>query len=195
MSHVVQMEGARLGLGPLEDGEDYEMDVSDDPEAMKTVMDFASLTNQLSGPLTLLDIGYKFIPNFSTRKHLTIHLAGSSMFEMLGMIEWEYLAHRLPALDRLDFAFVGPEVKDEVSEVERIVPIDICPECRGRGRSITYKMFGGGYQEFKRTEGFSLPDILLVQNCGFAGFFDNEDNEEWTEGWGRGLGTLLECGA
>ena len=110
--HVVQMEYSRLGLGPIEE-EDVDgmmMDeTSNDPQELKITMDFTLLTNLLTGPLTVLDIGHNLVPDFSTKKNLTVHFSGASYFEMVAMLKWEYLAHRLPALDRLEYAFVGPE--------------------------------------------------------------------------------------
>eukprot|EP00092_Neocalanus_flemingeri_P024546 GFUD01026621.1.p1 GENE.GFUD01026621.1~~GFUD01026621.1.p1 ORF type:complete len:459 (+),score=149.64 GFUD01026621.1:40-1416(+) len=188
--HLVQMEYDRLGLGPVEDSEIQVIDeLSDEPGQVEIVMDFAFLTNQLSGPLTLLDIGHKFIPQFNTRTHLTVHLAGASMFEMLAMVKWEYLAHRLPALHRLEYVFVGPECGGEEG---LITDIENCYECQVKGRNITYREFAGGYDQFKRTAVYSAPDIVLVQNCGFAEH--GEKSAEWVDGWAGGLGALLDQG-
>ena len=40
-------------------------------------------------------------------KELTIHIAGSNIVEMLGIIKWEYLIHRLPNLTKLHLVFIG----------------------------------------------------------------------------------------
>ena len=40
-------------------------------------------------------------------------------------------------------------------------------------------------------EGFHQPDILIVQNCGFAEFPDNGKSESWIQGWAFGLGSLV----
>jgi len=196
-THVVQLEYARLGLGPVEEEDVEKMvmdDISDDPEVMDIAMDFALLTNLLTGPLTVLDIGHKFIPSFSTKNSLTVHVVGANFFEMVAMLKWEYLAHRLPALNRLDYAFVGPEWGEEGRKAGKFATIPSCPDCEDMGRSISYREYTGVYQEFKKSEGTTQPDILIVQNCGFAEFPDDEKNESWIHGWAFGLGSLLAPG-
>ena len=165
--HVVQMEYSRLCLGPIEE-EDVDgmmMDeTSYDPQVLDITMDFTLLTNLLTGPLTVLDIGHNLVPDLSTKKDLTVHFAGASYFEMVAMLKWKYLAHRLPALDRLDYAFAGPEL-EQGGRKKGMSSIDSCPECQELGKSISYREFTGLYQDFSNSEGFSQPDILIVQNC------------------------------
>ena len=57
-------------------------------------VEWAFLTNQLSGPLTILDTASKFVPNLGTRQSLVVHVVGAGIVEMMGVIKWEYLAHR-----------------------------------------------------------------------------------------------------
>ena len=72
---------------------------------------------------------------------------------MLALIKWEYLAHRLPALERLDYAFVGPEWGDEERKGGKIPS---CPECEdiGIGRSISYREFNGATKILSSLRGF-----------------------------------------
>ena len=52
-------------------------------------LDFCFLTCQLTGPLTLLDCLDRFEPSLASRDSLVVHVAGASIFEMLGLIKWE----------------------------------------------------------------------------------------------------------
>ena len=62
------------------------------------------------------------------------------------------------------------------------------------GKTISYGEFGGLYQEYKKSAGFTPPDILLVQNCGFAEHPDSEGSDAWVHGWAGGLEALLDTG-
>ena len=55
----------------------------------KVELEFCFLTNQLTGPLTLLDCLERFQPELASRESLVIHVAGASLFEMIGIIKWE----------------------------------------------------------------------------------------------------------
>ena len=74
-------------------------------------MEFRFLSDRLSGPLTIL---------YGANKHglsqgkkiedvtdLTVHIVGSNVIEMLGIIKWEYIVHRLPKLMNLHLVFIG----------------------------------------------------------------------------------------
>lgn len=148
-------------------------------------LEFAFLTNQLSGPLTLLDIGHRFVANFGTKTSLTVHIVGANVCEMIGIIKWEYLAHRLPSLTTLSLIFVGPELEQED---DSDTSVGQCEECTALGRTITHQMFSKTYQEFRKFNSSSEPDLVIVQNCGFHEY--DVESREWEEGW-SGLGTLL----
>lgn len=149
---------------------------------------WAFLTNQLSGPLTLLDIGNRFLSDMGTRKILTVHVVGAGVVEMMGVIKWEYLAHRLPNLHGLTFVFVGPELEAE-SEDEPVVPV--CGDCVKLGRTVEYRVYCGTYTNYLHTDTFTKPDLVMAQNCGFSEFQASPDCEGWTEGW-AGLDSLLQ---
>jgi hypothetical protein len=55
----------------------------------KDELEFGFLTNQLTGPLTLLDCLDRFQPALASRESLVIHLVGATVFEMIAMIKWE----------------------------------------------------------------------------------------------------------
>lgn len=150
-------------------------------------LDYAFLTNQLSGPLTLLDIGHKHVSNFGTRDSLTINIAGANVYEVMGLIKWEYLAHRLPALKELALNFIGPELEPE--EGDHGVTVGQCDECTNIGRVVSYNMFNMTYSQFRSMEESSAhPDLVIVQNCGFHEY--DVETYKWREGWST-LSTLL----
>ena len=136
-----------------------------------------------SGPLTLLQQASRLLPDLPTRTRLTVHIVGAGIYEMMGLIKWEYLAHRLPALKRLELVFVGPELEDEAGEA--VVPQ--CGDCQEAGRTLQYYTQPTTYQQF-RQEKRDMPDLVLVQNCGFSEFSEGE--EGWEEGW-AGLRSVL----
>ena len=184
------------GLPPNLDGE-YLGTVPDITQALvigesemgNQELEFAFLTNQLSGVFTLLDIGHKFLSDFGTKSSLTVHIAGANINEMMGIIKWEVLAHRLPALRSFYVIFVGPELsKDKKGDHDTMQ--EQCDNCSSIGRTITYQMYTKTYQDFKRSDSSSEPDpdLVLVQNCGFHEH--DVGSREWTEGW-KGLGQLL----
>merc|ERR1719318_1992945 len=156
-------------------------------EITKDELDFAFLTNQLSGPLTLLDAASRFLPELSTRTSLTVHIAGASLYEMMGIIKWEYLAHRLPNISNMQMVFIGPELEQE--EEEEQVPVPQCGDCTTLGRSITYQTHSTTYQQMRKVYS-TVPDLVLVQNCGFSEYSTEAGSSEWEEGW-AGLGHLL----
>lgn len=162
----------------------------DHTNIIKEEADWAFLTNQLSGPLTLLDVGCRFLPSLGSMASLTIHVVGAGIVEMMGLIKWEYLAHRLPQLRSLKYVFIGPELEAE-SEDSPVVPP--CSSCTSLGRSISYLVHCGTYSHYLKT-GSPAPDLVLAQNCGFSEFQASEDCIEWTEGW-AGLGALLQGSA
>ena len=110
------------------------------------------LSDRLTGPLTLLYVAQlcklaKGI-SISQRKELVIHIAGSNTVEMLGIIKWEYLAHRLPHLESMRLVFIGPELADHEEEDSLISaiangdgnPLGICGNCADQGRAIHYEV-------------------------------------------------------
>ena len=116
---------------------------------------------------------------------MTVHIAGANVYEVMGIIKWEYLAHRLPALRNLQLVFIGPQLEEEEGGT---VEVGQCQDCTDLGRTISHQTFSLTYSEYRKVSSFSQPDLVLVQNCGFHEF--PLDSEQWTEGW-KGLGSLL----
>jgi len=150
-------------------------------------LEFAFLTNQLSGPLTLLDIGHRFLSDFGTKLSLTVHIVGANVYEVMGIIKWEYLAHRMPSLKNLTMVFVGPDLDPEDDGSES-VGLGQCEEFTSLGRETKYVMKSMTYSKFKTENGYSTPDMVLIQNCGFHEY--EKDTEEWKNGWEAGIASL-----
>ena len=74
-------------------------------------MEFRFLSDRLSGPLTILYGASKYglaqEKNVQDVTELCIHIVGSNVIEMLGIIKWEYIVHRLPKLMNLHLVFIG----------------------------------------------------------------------------------------
>jgi len=154
-------------------------------------LEFAFLTNQLSGPLTLLQAADRFglagglkLPDART---LTVHIAGSALYEVIGIIKWEFIAHRLPGLTQLFLVFVGPELEEEGDDSPTV---PTCSSCEDNGTIIQYETQVMRYEEYKKSDNFREPDIVMVQNCGFSEFNDENCEEGWENGW-KGLQGLL----
>jgi len=151
-------------------------------EISKEVLDHCFLTCHVSGALTILHSIAKFRPQLATKKILNIHLVGACTYEILGLIKWEYLLHRLPGVETINYHFIGPDL--EHSEEEEDQPqVPACDKCTDNNKSITYSLHSYKYGEYKKQDNYVVPDITLVQNAGFSEFKDTEDVIEWVEGW------------
>ena len=115
------------------------------------------------------------------------------MYEVMGIIKWEYLAHRLPKLRSLNLVFIGPDLEEEEGGGGEVM-VGQCLDCTDLARHITHQMYNTNYSEFRKLSS-SQPDIVLVQNCGYHEY--DLASAEWREGWGagRGLASLLHPGA
>jgi len=155
-------------------------------EDLDPVMEVLFLSDLLSGPYTLLESGHKFLPDMAHRETLKVHIAGSSIYESVSAIKWEYLAHRLPALKSLEIMFIGPKVNQTNNNTT--VQEETCENCSKLGRSIAFGHYSMTYQQFRDLAPSSTPDLVLIQNCGFHEY--SLDSEGWKDGW-AGLGSLL----
>merc|ERR1711874_621568 len=124
----------------------------------------------------------------SDARSLTVHIVGASLYEVMGIIKWEYLAHRIPHLTQLVLIFIGPELQEEDESIPTVPP---CSACLDKGIEIFYNTFNVRYDEYRRGSDFRDPDMVLVQNCGFAEFDDDCDEPGWEDGW-RGLEGLVQ---
>ena len=74
-------------------------------------MEFRFLCDRLTGPLTILHSADKYGlakgKRLQDATELRVHIVGSNIIEMLGIIKWEYIVHRLPKLMNLHLVFIG----------------------------------------------------------------------------------------
>ena len=90
---------------------------------------------------------------------LVVHVVGASIIEMMGLIKWEYLAHRLPACKSLTYVFIGPELEEEGEEGgPKVLP---CSACQEKGVDIDYEVHAGTYKSYLATQ----VCFLLVKVC------------------------------
>ena len=69
---------------------------------------------------------------------MTAHIVGSNIMEMLGIIKWEYVLHRLPAVKMFRIVFIGLELTEE--EDGECSGIGECSDCLDAGRSMKYEI-------------------------------------------------------
>jgi len=155
---------------------------SSNKEISKSELDHCFLSCHISGALTLLHAMDRFRPELIKKKNLEIHIVGANMYEILGLIKWEYLLHRLPEVESISYHFVGPDLENSVEDEEQPC-VPCCGPCTDNNRSISYSLHPTKYGEFKKQDDYEAPDLILVQNAGFSEYPDNEETIEWTEGW------------
>ena len=135
-------------------------------------MEFRFLTDRLTGPLTIAYCGAKYGLNENihiknVKERFTVHIVGSNINEMLGIIKWEYLLHRLPNLQTLHLIFIGLELDNE-PESGVCPDIDPCDLCLDQGRKIKYEIRKMGYENYsQKCQEYIVPDMVCAFNCGF----------------------------
>jgi hypothetical protein len=84
----------------------------------------------------------------------------------------------LPAVKSITFTFVGPNlnVSEQEEEEEGWARVPNCEDCESSARTARYQNFSMKYEEYKRSAHFVEPDLVLVQNCGFSEFSDEESS-------------------
>ena len=110
---------------------------ANDNEVKVDEMEFRFLTNSLSSPLTLLH-GLLSGSKGSLKEDLVVHIAGSDVIEMLGIIKWEYILHRLPKVKSLRIVFIGLQLTEE--EDGECAGIGECQDCSVAGRTMKYEI-------------------------------------------------------
>ena len=118
---------------------------------------------------------------------MAIHIVGANVYEVMGIIKWEYLAHRLPSLTSLTLTFIGPELEAEDDGNDRTV--GQCEDCSAAGKLLTHQMNSMTYKQYKQKYSDSQPDLVIVQNCGFHEY--DVASEDWSEGWDQGISYLM----
>ena len=146
-------------------------------------MEFRFLSDRLSGPLTILSSisKYGLAQNkiLESQTSLTVHIVGSNVIEMLGIIKWEYILHKLPKLNNLHLVFIGLELEMEENDGES-TDIPNCPQCSEKGRKTRYDIQRMGYEEYcQKSPDYVIPDVVCAFNCGFHEFSNEPEKETW----------------
>ncbi|XP_042878972.1 putative protein MSS51 homolog, mitochondrial isoform X2 [Penaeus japonicus] len=164
-------------------------DVSEDELDPKLIV---ILSERLSYPLSLL-YGMQHLTLGQDRKsveqltELKVHVVGAkSTKELLGIIRWEYMVHRLPALMKLHIVFIGPELFSDSGLSEELPDnhclddsgMSRCDDCQGKSRAIIYEMCEMLYHDYATTSYFHNPDLIISFNCGFHEF-EGEEKDTW----------------
>ena len=125
---------------------------ANDNEVNVDEMEFRFLTSSLSSPLTLLN-GLLAGNKGSIKEDLVVHVAGSDIIEMLGIIKWEYILHRLPKVKSLRIVFVGLQLSEE--EDGECSGIGECQDCSVASRTMKYEIR-------KKTYKVGLPSFVML---------------------------------
>lgn len=147
-------------------------------------LEFRFLADRLSSSLTIIyclsqctlakDVQIQDVKDF------TIHIVGCGIMEMLGLIKWEYILHRLPALNNLKIVFIGTELDE--GEEDGLDQMGSCLSCSDKGRSVNYRLHSGDYKSFVRSTSYAVPDVICVFNAWFPDFDDSEQiNLSWKD--------------
>lgn len=140
-------------------------------------MEFRFLSDRLSGPLTILHCLKEFSSTENT--DLKIHIVGSNVIEMLGIIKWEYLLHRLPKLNTLHLVFIGLELDMEENDGEN-EDIQPCEKCCEKGRKVIYDIRRMSYEKYcQKCPNYQIPDLVAAFNCGFHEFEKEPEKDTW----------------
>ena len=147
------------------------------------------LSERLSGPMTLLNVMEKVGGTFFDAAELVIHVAGANVVDMIGIIRWEYLQHRLPECRLLRFVFVGPEFEEEEEGESPALEGANCQDCRDAGRETRYEFYSREYKSYATDAAvYRPPDLVAVFNCGFSEYKDQPAQDTWR----NSLGALVQ---
>ena len=154
------------------------------PEVNPAEMEFRFVSDRLTGPLTILHYvdKYGLTENKSVQDvtELCIHIVGSNVIEMLGIIKWEYIVHRLPKLLKSHLVFIGLELEMEDTDGEA-PDIRSCQKCCETGRHTKYDIQRMSYEDYcKKCPNYVQPDIVCAFNCGFHEFANDQEAEKET---------------
>jgi hypothetical protein len=81
----------------------------------------------------------------------------------------------LPDVKSLCFIFIGPNLEvDEQEDEDGWLRVPNCEDCEHQSRTVRYQTLPMKYEEFKQSAHYQEPDLVLVQNCGFSEYSDQE---------------------
>ncbi len=148
------------------------------------LMERKFLSDRVSGPMTAVHAMQKFgLANGKSAgkaTELTVHIVGANIMEMLGLIKWELIAHKLPKCSDLRVIFIGPELEGSGEEEEgECEGIGSCQDCSDLGRTLTYEIRKCPYQDYSRSQHYRPPDLVAAFNCGFHEFRELPEKDTW----------------
>ena len=131
-------------------------------------MEFRFLTNSLSSPLTLLH-GFLTTCGNVNKDRLVFHVAGSDVIEMLGIIKWEYILHRLPSVKSIRVVFIGLQLTEE--EDGECSGIGECQDCAEADRVMKYEIRKKTYKVRIKLE--------AIEDCFPTTYATHKGHEPW----------------
>ena len=148
-----------------------------------TELEFRFLTDRLSCPLTILYSSLLAKKATSVKveemETITLHIVGANVVEMLGLIKFEYLIHRLPKCTHLKIVFVGMELDNE--ENGPVEGVGECYDCSDKGNVVNYELYSMSYKEYcENTSEYTMPNYVVAFNCNLH-LNDVNDEDTWNE--------------
>ncbi|KAJ7280266.1 hypothetical protein C8J57DRAFT_1567542, partial [Mycena rebaudengoi] len=142
------------------------------------------ITESASIPLTLLSALEDTIPDVQTRSKLCIHIVGAADKETMSTGMLEELLHYLPSLKIITLVFIGPELTNDATPLNRA-----CQSCQRIKRRRTIICWSGTYHEFAGSQEYHThpPDLIAGFNTGMS--------EIEVSRWRTSLGVILGSAA
>ncbi|KAK7070958.1 hypothetical protein SK128_008477 [Halocaridina rubra] len=157
------------------------------------------ISDRLTDPITLLyALQHYYFGNsklkFNEMNQLTIHVVGAESRELLDMIRWEYILHRLPALSKLHVSFIGPKIFSDLDgnggpEPDYLFDDGMemrCDDCRKQEKVCVYDMCRMLYEDYLNQDYCTKADAIIVFNCGFHEYEGSDDNT-----WPKSLSCMI----
>lgn len=150
------------------------------PVPMIDPITFAVLTKRLSQPLTVMAGLQAMYSEAELRSmdSVTVHVIGASGFEVPTDNVWEELLHLLPSATQLHVAFIGPELRDILTDDTdgKMTQLNTCAKgCAAKGRKRFYSFHHCPYHTFLQRDMASQPTVAVAFNSGIY----EEDKELW----------------
>ncbi|MPC63497.1 hypothetical protein E2C01_057596 [Portunus trituberculatus] len=138
----------------------------------------AGVSESLTFPLTALYVLQEVWEGLATATTLTLHVVGAEDGrEPRVASPWEYLLHRLPALERLHVLLVGPGM----GGLQGGKKAKLCQQCRSKGRRLVVECRRAFYHHLPpATAAPSPPTLRLAFNCGFHEW-EGDEGDTWPD--------------
>ncbi|RDB18194.1 hypothetical protein Hypma_000529 [Hypsizygus marmoreus] len=108
--------------------------------------------------------------SWTRQETLDIHILGSYENEVVGVVWFEEILHRLPEVKHLKLVLCGPEL-DQFSREKGFkgeADLDVCRDCRKKGRKMSRRLFAQTYHDVILTQRgtYTVPDLAIAFNAG-----------------------------